>query len=153
MFKKLRIKTLMILILTTLLSILAISKVYAATTSITSVLAGITVRAEKSVYPGSSLWSASVGSYAANTIGTIGYTWWTAREECRQSNGTYAITYQWNAPNGRANYLATQLYDAGNFYTHSCASNKRKFWSMGTHDFKQGTSVWQPTINYSVLYP
>jgi hypothetical protein len=44
MFKKLRIKTLMIL--TTLLSILAISKVYAATTFITSVLAGITVRAE-----------------------------------------------------------------------------------------------------------
>lgn len=153
MFRKIHIKVMVSLAMIVFVSALSIAKVSASTTSIVSVLAGITVRAEKSVSPGISMWSASAGSYAINPIGTIGYTWWTAREECRNNNGTYSITYQWNAPWGKANYNSTQFYDAGNFYTHTCASGRRKFWSMGQHDFKQGSSAWQPTLNYPVIYP
>ncbi len=150
---KLRLKTTAIIFFTVTLVLLNAIEASAATSAIYSTLAGISVRAEKSVYPGSSMWSASVGSYANNPIGAIGYAWWTAKEECRNSSGTYVATYQWNAPWGRVNTYSTQLYDAGNFSTHACNSGRWKFWSMGKHDLKQGSSIWQPVFNYPVLYP
>lgn len=148
---KVTIKRVAIAFLTLLLlATLPLTGSRAGGTQLPGYVGGVSVRAEKGVYPSPGSWLVTVGSYAANTIGTIGYTWWTAREECKQPNGSYTIIYQWNSPSGAVNYNSTQYYSAGTHYYHSCSS-ARRLSSLGNHDFKQFADIWRPYLSWSEL--
>ncbi len=143
--KRVTIDTLTLLLLTNL----PLTDSHAGGTQLPGYVGGVSVRAEKGVYPSPGSWLVTVGIYAVSTVGTIGYTWWTAREECKQPNGSYTIIYQWNAPSGAANYSSTQYYSAGTHY-YRCSSTRRLS-SLGNHDFKQSADIWRPYLGWSEL--
>jgi len=88
-------------------------------------------------------WNAHVKSYTTNpvrNIGTIGWTWWTFRDTC---NGN--IIDNWVKP-GYARYGASEAWDTGVDDRDYCNGSYRG-WSLGTHDFKEGDSIWRPYLS------
>ena len=90
----------------------------------------------------SNSWNAKVQSYTTNpvrNIGTIGWTWWTFRDTC---NGV--IIDNWVQP-GSVRYGANNHWDVGVDDRDFCSGSYRG-WSMGVHDFKEGSSIWRPYL-------
>lgn len=87
-------------------------------------------------------WNAYVESYTTNpvrNIGTIGWTWWTFRDTC---NGV--MIDNWVQP-GSVRYGASRHWDVGVDDRDPCGGSYQG-WSMGTHDFKEGNSIWRPYL-------
>jgi len=118
----------------------------AGETTMTGSVDGIGVTARKSILQNSDRWTTYVYSYTNNgtAIGTIGYTYWTVREYCVP---TQTITFQWQ-DTGRVNYGSSGYFNAATVLYRNC-SGQRQLISLGNHDFKQGSSVWQPYLNHS----
>lgn len=117
---------------------------YALQTQIFTNFAGVTTAvAMKDVWVvNSTSWNAHVRSYTNNpnyNIGTIGWTWWTFRDTC---NG---IIIDNAVKGGQVSYGANLKWDTGVNDRETC-SNYR-IWSMGGHDFKHGSSIWQPEVH------
>lgn len=81
-------------------------------------------------------------SYPVYNIGTIGWTWWTFRKTC---NGI--IIDNWTKP-GYVQYGANYVFDTGVDDRDACGGTHLG-WSMGKHDFKHGSSTWQPEFSTS----
>ena len=111
--------------------------------SICKPFAGVTtVGALKDVWiVNSTSWNAKVQSNTnpVYNIGTIGWTWWTFRDTC---DGV--ILDNW-VKSGSVLYGASDHWDVGVDDYDSCGGSYR-VWSMGTHDFKEGGSIWQPYL-------
>ena len=87
-------------------------------------------------------WNAHIRSFTespAYNIGTIGWTWWTFRDTC---NGI--IVDNWVKP-GQVSYGANLKWDTGVDDRETCTNYR--IWSLGRHDFKHGTSTWQPELS------
>lgn len=141
MFTKIRPRLLISLVLATLLVIISVTNISAATSTLYGTVGGVNVRAEKTVTKYTTTWSAYLGSYANSTIGTIGYTYWTIQEKCVP---TGQITY-WKQYPGAVHYNSTQYYTGATMTYRSC-SGQRQLGNLGNHDFKQGSGVWQPYL-------
>lgn len=121
------------------------STALAGSTRQQSVVQGVTCYAEKGLNVNADTFSAYVWSYCHSNIGTIGWTWWTVREYCPES-GTYPVNEQFG---GDALYNDDSNYGASNHYNYSCGAGKPKqFQNLGTHDFKNGSNIWRPLVNY-----
>jgi len=90
----------------------------------------------------STSWNAKVQSNTnpAYDIGTIGWTWWTFRDTC---DGV--IIDNWVNP-GSVRYGASDHWDIGIDDRDDC-NGTYLGWSMGTHDFQHGGSIWQPYLD------
>lgn len=117
--------------------------VSAGTKNVSSTIAGISVRATKKISQGTNSWAAYSDSVSVNgvKIGTIGYTWWTLRQECPVTN-TVVANFQYG---GSAKYNASSYYGTANVIYKGCVGYKR-LKNMGTHDLKNGSSVWRPYV-------
>jgi len=115
-----------------------------ATTSYPNFAGVTTAVALKDVWVvNSTSWDAKVQSYTTNpvrNIGTIGWTWWTFRDTC---NGV--IIDNWVQP-GSVRYGASNHWDVGVDDRDPCGGSYRG-WSLGTHDFKEGDSIWRPYLS------
>jgi len=93
----------------------------------------------------SNYWTAWIESYTTNpvrNIGTIGWTWWGFRETC---NGI--IVDNWTLP-GYARYGASYAWSCGTDDIDTCGGSHLG-WVLGRHDFKEGSSTWQPQFSTS----
>ena len=116
----------------------------AGSTTQSGVVQGVPVFAEKGLNVSANTFSAWVWSHALSNIGTIGWTWWTVRQYCPDL-GTYPVNYQFG---GDANYNTDSDYSASNHYVSTCNNLTKEFQNLGTHDFKNGSDVWRPLVNY-----
>jgi hypothetical protein len=145
MIKRLLVLILVVFALTTLL----VGSVSANIPNEAGTVDGIAAWADKGMYVTSSTFSPWLWSHAESYIGTIGFTWWTVREYCPDTgempvNEQFIGDVDWNSNS----YYAMKSHD---FY--SCRNNTTiELQNLGTHDFKQGTAIWQPLVNY-VEYP
>jgi hypothetical protein len=109
---------------------------------------GSTAIAYKDVIVIDSSWNGQIRSYMSPSynIGTIGWTWWTIRELCA---GIILDQYQYN---GQAYYGASYIADSAVDDVDYCGWG----WQgtvLGTHDFKDGSSSWQPYSFHSEPLP
>ncbi len=132
-----------VLIVLVLLSLIS-SAAMAGSTRQQSVVQGVTVYAEKGLSVGQAQFTAYVWSYAQSNIGTIGWTWWTVREYCPLYE-TYPVNYQYG---GDANYNSNSDYSSSGHIIDYCNYTIMEFQDLGTHDFKNGSNVWRPLVNY-----
>lgn len=126
-----------------LLLFLISSSVLAGYASQQNVIEGVTVIAEKGLNVGSDRFTAWVWSKAASPIGTIGWTWWTVREYCPDLYW-YPVNYQYS---GYAEYNSNGAFSASGHIVNNCSGTRKEFQNLGTHDFKQGSTVWRPMVN------
>jgi len=136
-----------VLIVLVLLSLIS-STALAGSTQQQSVVQGVTVYAQKGLSVGPAQFTAYVWSFAQSNIGTIGWTWWTVREYCPY-DGSYPVNAQFG---GDANYNDDSDYGASNHYNFPCPGGQKQIQNLGTHDFKNGTNIWRPLVNYVEYY-
>jgi len=118
--------------------------VYALAVQTYSNFAGVTdAKAKKDVWiVNITSWNGHIRSYTTNpvyNIGTIGWTWWTFRDTC---NGV--IVDNW-VNGGHAAYGDSDEWDTGVDDRETCGNYL--IWSLGKHDFKQGSSIWRPEFS------
>lgn len=105
---------------------------------------GSDAKAYKDVIVVGSSWNGQIRSYMSPSynIGTIGWTWWTIRELC---SGIIIDQYTYS---GQAYYGASYIADSAVDDIDSCDAYHYGT-VLGTHDFKNGGSVWQPYFFHS----
>ena len=138
---KLRVKSLVALILSIVIVVATATTADAGTSTKSGSVSNVSVRAEKTIIQYSNRWNAVIRSLSfVQPIGTIGYTSWTIQQKC----GSTTTFYQQNP--GDVNYSASEYYDGRTVYYGSCSPGSLTMINTGTHDFKQGSSTWRPPL-------
>lgn len=137
-------KNLLVFILALILVFSTTGVVIGGTTITSGSVGGITVWAEKAINQGGSTWGSYVWSHSAASIGTIGWTWWTIRQECTYS-GTTPFNEQYN---GQVSYNSDSKNSSANVVYRTCPDyrDQMSLKNMGNHDFKQGADIWRPYV-------
>jgi hypothetical protein len=121
-----------------ILSLVFASIAYAGTSSTNGGVGDARCTASKTITQGSSSWTAYVRSQCDLEIGVIGYTWWTVRQYCSQTN-TYTTRFQSSI--GDVNYNTNNFQRAFSGIPYAPCSPSIQLQDLGRRDFRSTVCV------------